>query len=351
MKIKKIVIYKKKIPLKTPYSLAYKIIHYLDSIFTCIQTEDGKLAWGESTPLIGYNKNNIEQIFNSTNCLAKQYIGKSVHDILKNHPSENDGFLYSAIYSPIEELARGFRNFGIKIPLAGLIQEKSLQDIESCLGKLRQEGFKTFKIKAGFLPIENDLQRIKIFQEMLFDNEVIRIDANQSLNINNAEKITCICNPTKIQFLEQPLKHDAWFEHGQLAKNSPIPIMLDESISDLDSLKKTAEFSAASFIKLKLMKQGSFENLKKMTELAKQLNLKIVIGNGVSTFISNRGEAIFWAEELAEFGLAGEMNGYLKTISEYSFCDINFSNFADLNMPLKISDNLFKNADNMSYIA
>lgn len=351
MKIKIIEIYRKKIPLKTPYLLAYKKIHYIDSIFTYVQTENGKSAWGESTPLLGYNKNSIEQIFNFTIDLAKQYIGKSAYDIVLEQPSKKDGFLYTAIFSPIEQLVREVKNFRIKIPLVGIIQEESLGDIESCIAKIRQKGFKTFKMKVGYLSIEEDLQRIKIFQEILLDDEVIRIDANQSLCLKNAEKIIHICNPKKIQFLEQPLNSDAWFEHGYLAKNSHIPIMLDESISDLDSIKKTAEFLSASYIKLKLMKQGSFENLKKMSCLAKQLNLKVIIGNGVSTFISNREEAIFWAEELAKFDLAGEMNGYLKMAPEYSFCSIKHTNFIDLNMPLDISNNIFKNTDRISFEA
>ena len=33
----------------------------------------------------------------------------------------------------------------------------------------------------------------------------------------------------------------------------------------------------------------------------------------MASFISNRKEAFFWAKELSQYGLAGEMNGYIKT--------------------------------------
>jgi hypothetical protein len=88
--------------------------------------------------------------------------------------------------------------------------------------------------------------------------------------------------------------------------------MLDESITDLDSLDRTARSGAAHIVKLKWMKQGGMSYLCEMAEHARRLGLRIVLGNGVAGWIDNRHEAIFWLEQLQDMQLAGEMNGYLK---------------------------------------
>jgi L-alanine-DL-glutamate epimerase-like enolase superfamily enzyme len=180
------------------------------------------------------------------------------------------------------------------------------------LQRVRKFGYKVFKLKVGFLPLEEDILRLRTFQYELANDERIRVDANQSLTEADAAMLLAGCIPGKIELFEQPLPVGAWDECTRLARFAPVPIMLDESITDLDSLDRTAESGAANIVKLKWMKQGGMFFLREMVERARRLGLRVVLGNGVAGWIDNRHEAIFWLEHLQDMQLAGEMNGYLK---------------------------------------
>jgi len=98
----------------------------------------------------------------------------------------------------------------------------------------------------------------------------------------------------------------------ELAKLSPVPLMLDEAITGEEDLDRTIETGCAKAVKFKLMKAGSLTHLEKLIEKASDAGLKVILGNGVATDIGCAHEA--WAA--ARTGLtnhAGEMNGFLKT--------------------------------------
>lgn len=312
MHIESIQVYRLSLPLHEPYHLSYRSIHDLDSVWVKIELADGSVGWGESTPLPGYSKSDLEAVWDTTNNLASTWIGKEAGEILAAPLRAQDGFLFTAVWTALEEAAGSIPQLTGNVPLVGLTQERTGESPEDALQRVRKHGYKVFKIKVGFLSPEEDVQRLRTYQEELRDGERIRIDANQSLSEAQAAMLLDGCIPDKIELFEQPLPVSAWDECARLAQLAPVPIMLDESITDLDSLDRTAQSGAARIVKLKWMKQGGMFYLREMVEHARKLGLRIVLGNGVAGWIDNRHEAIFWLEQLQNMQLAGEMNGYLK---------------------------------------
>jgi len=198
------------------------------------------------------------------------------------------------------------------VPLVGLTQERQGETPAAALRRVRRAGHRVFKVKVGFNPLQQDIERLTAFQADLHDGERIRVDANQGLSDQQARILLKYCLPEKIELLEQPLPVGAWTECARIAQQSPIPIMLDESITDVKSLQKTAQTGAGKIVKLKLMKQGGIIQLQEMLVHARKLGLEVVLGNGVAGWIDNRHEGIFWLKYLQDTGRAGEMNGYVK---------------------------------------
>ena len=60
-----------------------------------------------------------------------------------------------------------------------------------------------------------------------------------------------------IEFLEQPFKENEWETMGELARFSPIPLGLDESIYGMEAVEKARRLQCARFVKFKIMKMGS----------------------------------------------------------------------------------------------
>jgi L-alanine-DL-glutamate epimerase-like enolase superfamily enzyme len=299
-------------PLTEPYHLAYGSITSLDSVWVCLRLQNGRTGWGECTPLFGYSDSNIEMVWATSNFLACQWVGKDSNEILRAPLRGKDGFLYTAVWTALEEANGNIPQVTGSVPLVQLLQERVDECPESALKRVRKLGSKVYKIKTGQLSIENDMERLHALQQGLQSGECIRIDANQSLTETKAATLMSICIPGKVELFEQPLKIADWQGCARLAKISPIPIMLDESIVDIQSLHKTAKYGAAAIVKLKWMKQGGWGYLVEMIKVARQNNLRVVLGNGVAGWINNRHEAIFWLKHLQDMNLFGEMNGYLK---------------------------------------
>lgn len=312
MRIGSIRVYRLSQPLCEPYHLSYRTISALDSVWVKLELTDGNMGWGESTPLPGYTESDLSAVWATTNNLARAWIGKDANSILVSPPCAQDGFLFTAIWTALEEATGGIPQLTGKVPLVGLVQERAGESPENALQRVRKLSYKAFKIKVGFLSSDEDRKRLRTFQHGLHDGEYIRVDANQSLSEASARMLLSSCIPGKIELFEQPLPVKAWDECARLARLAPVPIMLDESITDLESLDRTARSGAAKIIKLKWMKQGGMSFLRAMVERARRLDLRIVLGNGVAGWIDNRHEAIFWLEQLQDMQLAGEMNGYLK---------------------------------------
>lgn len=312
MRIESIQVYRLSLPLREPYHLSYGSIHDLASVWAKVELADGSTGWGESTPLPGYTGSDLEAVWGTTNDLAGAWIGKESGAVLAEPPRAQDGFLFTAVWTALEEAFGGIPKLSGTVPLVGLVQERDKESPVEALQRVRKLGYKVFKVKAGFLRSEQDTERLHIFQQELRDGERIRVDANQSLSEAQAATLLANCIAGKVELFEQPLPVDAWDACARLARLAPVPIMLDESITDLDSLDRTARSGAAQIVKLKWMKQGGMSYLREMVAHARKLELRVVLGNGVAGWIDNRHEAIFWLEQLQDMRLAGEMNGYLK---------------------------------------
>ena len=116
-------------------------------------------------------------------------------------------------------------------------------------------------------------------------------------------------DPGNLQFLEQPFKEKDWTAMAELAKISPIPLGLDESIYDMESVDKARQLKCAQFVKFKLMKVASAQSLVECIEKSRQYGFGVILGNGAAGEISCYQEALVAGKTGT---LAGEMNGFLK---------------------------------------
>jgi L-Ala-D/L-Glu epimerase / N-acetyl-D-glutamate racemase len=319
MRIVSIEVCKLSLPLREPYHLSYRSIHEFDSVWVRMELSNGRIGWGESTPLPGYSESDMDAVWASSNRLAAGWVGKPVDLLLSAPPRARDGFLFTSVWTALEDAAGLIPRVAGRVPLVGPVQERAGETPAVAMQRARGFGFRVFKVKAGFLTAEQDVQRLQAYQQSLQpEGESIRVDANQSLTEAEAARLLDCCNPGKIELFEQPLSVDAWDACARLARRSAVPIMLDEAITDVDSLHQAAQTGAASIVKLKWMKQGGMFFLREMVEHARRLGLRVVLGNGVAGWIDNRNEASFWLQHLQDMQLAGEMNGYLKIRSDFT---------------------------------
>jgi hypothetical protein len=101
------------------------------------------------------------------------------------------------------------------------------------------DGFRTFKIKVG-KSIEEDVRRVKLIQQAIGGRATMRLDANRAYSEADACRFASSLDPSGIELFEQPCPAEDWDANAKVASVSPVPVMLDEPICDLNDVKRAS---------------------------------------------------------------------------------------------------------------
>ena len=298
-------------PLKKPYVLSFVTLTEFISIQLSLNIE-GKKVQAEVVPLFGYNNFKPDDIYTFLEEWCNQSVGKSVIYLREEAEKliQEKGFLVSPILTAIDVF---FMENALKKPSPSvkfIIPFSSKDYVNISFDQNRE-----YKLKLSNV-VDQDIKVLKHLIAIQFRSP-IRTDANQIFTLETAidffEAIIENNLETKIAYVEQPVAAEDWNSITYLRKNYPqISIMLDESIvSDQDIYK--AKSIGIDFIKLKLFKQGGVKEVIQQAQLCKLLGIKVVLGNGVATKLSNQIENHIFSSFPIFYG-ASEANGFLKII-------------------------------------
>ena len=302
-----------RLPLRRPYVVTYDAIEHFDIFLTSMRFADGTVAYGEACPVPGYSSDTAQSLWKGIRTLLPSlrdtergaFVDRVAH-YLADQP-----FLVAALITPLEwpRVTRTLQA-DAEVPLIGTILGDTPDAMERDVHELLTAGYRTLKMKVGW-DVDKDLRKVATVQEAVRATGIrpfLRIDANQGYSLEQARAFLSALDPEFVQLFEQPVGDD-WNAIARLS-HPDVPIMLDESIVDLDAIRRAAELPGVGFVKFKLMKSGSFAHLYEEIALARELGLNVVLGNGVAGDIGCLGEAIVSAQLGLEH--AGEMNGFLK---------------------------------------
>ncbi|BCJ87699.1 mandelate racemase/muconate lactonizing enzyme family protein [Effusibacillus dendaii] len=325
-KIKQIEMLRVKLPLKKPYLTSLGEFTYYDSVFVIVTAEDGMSAIGESTAVLGYSWESPYDVWNFGESYANQLIHKNISDASRwlttqfsRLPFSTTPFLTAFEQlngDPLYKIDRP-----IQVELLGIVNSRDYEEIDCELARLKESGYKTIKVKVGW-DVDKDLEKVKFIHARISKGMKIRIDANQAYRYDDAYKFVTSIPPDHIELFEQPFQEGNWEDMKRLSNNSPIPLMLDESIYDTHDIDKAIQLQCSDYIKLKLMKASSAALLREMVQKIEDHCMKAVLGNGIATDIGCYQEAVLSANLCLK--TAGEMNGFLKTITPVSDRSIHY---------------------------
>ena len=303
------------LPLTIPYKLAFGPVTAFDTVIAHISDDSGRSGFGEATILTGYTPETIEGCWARIQEIGASLIGLSTEDAkaeaFRHH--HDAPFTVTSLITGIEMLEGHPALNPIKpvdVPLLAILSTMDEAGIAKEINRHVEDGYKTIKVKIGW-GVEDDLKRIAFIQSCLPNHVRIRIDGNQGYSKEDGITFATRVNPDKIELLEQPCHMDDWDAAAAVAKVSGVPFMLDESIYGEAEIERAANMETVQFVKLKLMKTGSIENLQKQLGLIKSMGMTPVLGNGVAA------DPGCWMEccvAMTMIDNAGEMNGFLKPV-------------------------------------
>lgn len=156
------------------------------------------------------------------------------------------------------------------------------------INKAVRAHFRTYKVKVSG-DIGRDLKFCKAVRRILADSGkpfTIRLDGNQGFTAASAMKLLERLDQVSIgvELFEQPLKRDDFKGLKMLSKNSPVPIIADETVFCADDCKRVIDDRLAHGVNIKTAKSGISESLQ-ILQLAKRAGLKLMIGCMTETMV------------------------------------------------------------------
>lgn len=311
--IAEITLYRVKMPLSVPYHVSYRVYEDFEPIIVAVRDTDGRLGWGEGHISPGHTFETIDGGWDFCRGCSEKAIGTAVADakaaIAARVPESP--VAASALVTALEML-EGHPALtleeDVSLPLLTPFHATDHADIPGEVDARVAEGFRTLKVKVG-KDWRADAARVRAVQQAARGKATIRLDANRGFDRDDGCRFAEQLDPEGIELFEQPCGAHDWDDNAAVAAVSTVPVMLDESIYDMDDIRRAGAMDGVGFVKLKLKKMGGLDLLADGLELIRDLGMTPVLGDGVST------ELCCWMEACVARNTidnAGEFNGFLK---------------------------------------
>jgi L-alanine-DL-glutamate epimerase-like enolase superfamily enzyme len=151
--------------------------------------------------------------------------------------------------------------------------------------KAVKAGFGCLKLKVTEAS-EEEIERVAAVRAAIGPEPRLRLDANESWNIEQAREMLTRCAPYDIQYVEQPLPAEDLDGMARLRRVSPSPLAADEALTGLESARRVLDAEAADVLILKPQLAGGLLACREIIQLASERNVACVI---TSTLVAGIG--------------------------------------------------------------
>lgn len=141
-----------------------------------------------------------------------------------------------------------------------------------------EKAYPILKIKLGG---DDDEDCIAAIREVRPDAK-IWVDVNAAWDLPKAIKMVRQLSVFNLELIEQPLGRDQITEMGRLQSTTHIPIVADESVQNIEDVHALGLAGVAG-INLKLMKTGGILPALEMIRIARDYNMRIMLGCMIET--------------------------------------------------------------------
>ncbi len=234
----------------------------------------------------GKNALNIEErlnelhLFTAGNSTIKSAFDIALYDIAAKNANQP---LYEFLGGTKKEMPTDI-TVGIGSPETMAAQAKAFVE----------KGASILKIKLG-KDVATDVARIDAIRKAVGLDVKIRIDANQGWSVEDASDALMQIGQYNIEFCEQPMRtyNDEYLP--ALVKNSPIKIMVDESVYNHHDAMRQIKNKACDYINIKFAKSGGIHEAQKIIAIAKENNIPCMMGGMLESRVALTAFAHFAA--------------------------------------------------------
>lgn len=146
-----------------------------------------------------------------------------------------------------------------------------IDSVEKMIQKMEEKPWPVYKVKVG---VPGDVEMVTALWEKT--NAVLRVDANAGWTTEEALVKIPQLKKLNVELVEQPLAKDNWDGMAVLYKESPLPLIADESCVLESDVQRCHEHFHG--INIKLTKCGGITPARRMITKARELNMKVMVG-------------------------------------------------------------------------
>jgi L-alanine-DL-glutamate epimerase-like enolase superfamily enzyme len=290
--ISQVEIYKLRIPLIEPFITSLACETHVENVIVVIRTEKGITGFGECSPYMPVNGESIDTCFVVGQYFARLLKGKNALK-LQDHLAAMDKLIYAntSIKSAFDIALHDIIGQHKEVPLYKLYGGKNnkelvtdytvsldgAQKMAADALKIKNKGYPAIKVKLGDSGIK-DVERIKIIRRAIGDDIPLRIDANQGWTVKEAIDTLNALDKYNIEHCEEPIAKWNYMRLRKIKKNSPIPIMADESCGDAHDAERLLKLKACDMFNIKVGKAGGVFNAYEIVKLGDKAKMHMQVG-------------------------------------------------------------------------
>lgn len=274
--------------LKRPVRMATILIDHVMAVFVRMETKQGQNAWGCSVAHNELTGEKPEDLIRDCNACADEvpalhptnieYSLTELSKIVKHGSSSLCAFdlafhdlLGLAADMPLYRVLGGYRNrlqTSVTVPIA------SIDESVEIAREHAHKGFRILKVKGG-VDADQDVSRIKAIHRAL-PSFILRLDADGGYNVRQAIEVSRALNGI-VEMLEQPTPAAEIDSLIQVSRNSPVPILADQSITGPESALSLAARGGVHGFSIKLATCGGLRCAYQMDAIARTVKINTMV--------------------------------------------------------------------------
>lgn len=165
----------------------------------------------------------------------------------------------------------------VGIPINGLVWMGSFEEMRERIEQKLAQGFHCVKLKIGAIDFDAELELVRRIRERFSLHEVeLRVDANGAFPFEEALYKMELLSQYALHSIEQPIKAKQWANMGELCRESPLPIALDEEligVNDPDQKRQMLNIIRPRYIILKPSLHGGMMGVREWIDIANDMGI------------------------------------------------------------------------------
>lgn len=284
------------LPLSRPFTIARGTTETLDPLFLRLEA-NGRVGWGEAHPSPDVTGETRPQTRRALTDLEPEAIDPlSPSSTLDRHEGLPPA-ARAALDLALHDLAG--KNAGQpvhalldlppgQLPCAATVTVTDPEDAVQQARAWLKSGFFHLKVKIDDADVGLAVAR-RVAAELprdlpdRFPEAELWIDANEALSFDQAHRILPELDEIGVRLVEQPLSRDREDELAELTRSSPVPILLDESVTSAEDVRRLGALEGPSMVNVKVQKVGGLQASVACLDAARATGTPVVVGCNIET--------------------------------------------------------------------